>query len=536
MVAAAKGIGARRRSRQAWLGRCMALAMLCIASIPATALGRPGLQTVIQDDGFLLHGSPDTVARTMHTLHVLGVDRVRLTASWSSLTRDPSSRRAPAFDAADPASYEQGKWQPLDRAVQAAAHEGLSVLMDIGFWAPRWAAGGPRPRARANIDPRAFAAFSVAVARRYSGTYTPATVPADPAVATAALGPLPAVDMLALWNEPNHPSFLLPQWTGPGRQRRPVSPGLYRAMVRAAYPAVKSVRRDLRVLVGNTSSSGGLGRHDPVAPLRFLRRLACVDDHLRPVSDGDCAHFRPVPGDGWAHHPYSLSGPPNRRPSAGHADDVYLANLDDLSRTLNRLVAMGRLAPRLRDIYLTECGYETAAAPGQRTTTEARQAVYMTWGELLASRVPAVKMFAQFLLRDQPRSATIRSDSVRRPFGGFYTGLERVDGTPKPGLWSFMLGLVAEHRRRGDMLLWVRLRLGPRRRQVAIQRQTPAGPWTTISTSRRPGAAGSPDLSVIGSASFTRFARFVARARYRMLVTDDSGRWAPGLPVETVTE
>jgi len=514
----------------------VALATVCISVLPATAAARAGLETVIQDDGRLLHGSPEAVRQTMHTLRALGFDRVRLTASWSSLTRNPSSRRVPRFDATDPASYEQAKWQPLDTAVAAAGQERMAILIDIGFWAPRWATRGSGPRARTNINPRAFANFSVAVARRYSGRYTaPATPGGSPGLAPARPA-LPAVDMLALWNEPNHPTFLLPQWTGHGRRRRPASPRVYRAMVQAAYPAVKAVRPQVKVLVGNTSSTGGLGPRDPVAPLRFLRTLACVNERLAPITSGDCAGFRRVPGDGWAHHPYSFNGAPNRKPRRGHADDVYLGNLRDLSRTLNRLVAMGRLSPGLRGIYLTELGYETATTPHRRAATEARQALYETWGELLASRVPAVKMFGQFLLRDTRRAATIRSDSRQRPYGDFYTGLERADGTPKLGLWSFLLGLIAEQRTRGDLLLWGRMRLGPRRRQVAIERQVGAGRWTIVPTSRRPGASPYSTFSLAGQSSFTRFARYVPRARYRMLVTDDSGRWEPTSPVEMVRE
>src|SRR5204862_4839532 len=67
----------------------------------------------------------------------------------------------------------------LDAAVRAIRGGGLRVLMDIGFWAPRWATTDPGPRARANIDPQAFGDYAAAVARRYSGAFTPPLDPVD---------------------------------------------------------------------------------------------------------------------------------------------------------------------------------------------------------------------------------------------------------------------------------------------------------------------------------------------------------------------
>ena len=50
-------------------------------------------------------------------------------------------------------------------------------------------------------------------------------------------------------------------------------------MLRAGYAAVKAVRRSkkVKVLIGNTSSTGGKRGIGAVAPLEFLRELACVD-------------------------------------------------------------------------------------------------------------------------------------------------------------------------------------------------------------------------------------------------------------------
>ncbi len=106
------------------------------------------------------------------------------------------------------------------------------------------------------------------------------------------------VGTFTLWNEPNHPGFLLPQRA----DRRVASAHLYRQMVAAAYPAVKDEAPDSVVLVGGLAAHG---RRNGVPPLEFVRALACVDDRLRPVATGDAPASSGFPGDGFAHHRYS---------------------------------------------------------------------------------------------------------------------------------------------------------------------------------------------------------------------------------------
>ena len=317
-------------------------------------LSTPGLETILQDDGLLLYRPAEEVAAAVQRMKELGVDRVRITASWSSLTRAPEEEAKPeGFNAADPGAYEQARWAGLDTAIRAIRAAGLKALVDIGFWAPHWATDDPPgPRARSNIDPQAYADFATAVALRYSGAFTPPPEPGAPppeptedasliaeliqplvpfpvpdpippllgsgppgpsaraAQAAAPAGPLPAVDRFVIWNEPNHQGLLLPQWKAD--ETTPASPAVYRAMVRSGYAAVKAVRKKATVLIGNTSSTGGTRGKGAVPPLEFLRELACVDAKLRPRVTGDCAGYTTLPGDGWAHHPYSQNERPER--------------------------------------------------------------------------------------------------------------------------------------------------------------------------------------------------------------------------------
>ncbi len=113
--------------------------------------------------------------------------------------------------------------------------------------------------------------------------------------------------LFTLWNEPNGPSFLQPQWRGAVA----ASADWYPRVVDQAYPAIKRAQPGATVLIGNTSDVGASPEADAgVPPLYFIRRLACVNGQLVPVSDGACARFHTVPADGYAHHPYERDAPP----------------------------------------------------------------------------------------------------------------------------------------------------------------------------------------------------------------------------------
>jgi hypothetical protein len=445
------------------------------------------------------------------------------------------------------------------RAIRAA---GLKAAIDIGFWAPHWAATDPPgPRARTNIDPQAYADFAVALALRYSGAFTPTPDPpgtpppapsadedivqaflqplipfplpdlippaattartAQAGAAVAATGRLPSVDEFLIYNEPNHQGLLLPQWKP---DKTPASPAVYRAMVRASYAAVKAVRKNVKLLIGQTSSTGGVRGVGPVPPLEFLRELACVDARLHPRTTGDCAGFTTVPGDGWAHHPYSQNERPTRvSDPKKEPGDVRIADLPVLARTLDKLVRMGRLAPADRYIYLTEFGYETGGIPGRPRVSQAMQARWLTWAEYLADRVPNVRSFAQFLLRDQPPAPVRVSSSDKRPFGEYSTGLLLAGGADKMAARTFVAGLFAQLRPKHKVLLYGRLRLAPGRRTILLQRRLPHDGWRVLAR-----------LRIDGRAAFTRTIAHRRGASYRLTYPDADGKRRSGLAVKPV--
>src|SRR4051812_24731533 len=238
---ALSGFGHRLRSLPALL-----LALALLAGCGTTPKRAPPLETVVQDDALLLYRSPAQVRRTVQALALLGVDRVRLTAGWSAIAPDPQSTRRPAFDAADPSAYPPEGWRRLDRAVHEVEQAGMKPMVDVAFWAPRWAVergSKPAGRQRYAPSPREFGLFARAAARR---------LPPPPREFGLSAGGgarrLPSVRLWTTWNEPNHPAFLLPQWVRRAGGWTPYSPHLYRALHERAYEAIKSVNPDNRVL------------------------------------------------------------------------------------------------------------------------------------------------------------------------------------------------------------------------------------------------------------------------------------------------
>jgi hypothetical protein len=501
--------------------RSLLVAGLVAAGMPAATLAADPPQTVLQDDAMLLHGGDQGVKDAMARLRDLGVDRVRLTAGWSVIAPQPDAPQRPDFDDTDPATYPADAWANLDRAVREAHAAGLAVMIDIAFWAPRWAThDDPKAtgRLRTDIDPDAYARFAAAVARRYAGGYTaprPANDAPPPAHQSAPdhdllgglLGPkreqprppeakpdpgaepLPAADVFTIWNEPNHPGFVMPQWERRDGAWWPHSADVYRAMVRAAYPAIKAAAPNSTVLIGATSSGGAseAGRSG-VTPLRFIRALACVDARWRPIMTGSCAGYTTLPGDGWSHHPYSLRTAPEAQPLDG--DKLPVASTPRLLAALRTLVREGRLAPGAAQLWLTEYGYETNPPDPQAPFSPEEQAGVLARAERLGTADPAVRSWPQFLLRDRPSGA---AGPRMRVAGDWQTGLEDEHGNPKPAYATFRTPVVAlcRNARAPRLLVWGRWRAVDGA-VAQIERQTAAG-WAPAG---RPLPVAAPSAAV----------------------------------------
>lgn len=425
------------------------------------------METTLQDDAVFLHRPPAQVRAAARQVAALGADRLRLTAGWSAIAPWPRSRRMPGgrFVGSDPATYPRGSWNALDIAVRAARSAGLKVQLDIGFWAPRWAVrrASPAGRHRWWPDARLFGDFAHAVAARYRGQ----------------------VDMYTPWNEPNHVSFLAPQWTPDGRGGyRPESPHVYRAMYEAAWRAIKSVSRSNLVLLGNTSSEGSpVPGRGGVPPLEFLRALTCVDDRLEPLDVPECRHYRPLHADGYAHHPYSRDTTP-ATPSP-FAQDAPLADTNRLESLLGALALRGRITTDL-PVYDTEYGYESRQDdPFNAPFDRQQQAAYLSWASYLAWKDPHTRMFAQFLLRDIDPRQSGRTPGTASFYRDWQSGLYDSHGRAKPAATAFKLPFWAELH--GDqnnsrvVVLWGQVRPGSGVQTVRIE-QLVGTTWAPVST------------------------------------------------------
>jgi hypothetical protein len=564
---------------------------------------RGAMATIMQDDATFIYGASDeAVTKAMERAKSLGVDRIRLTAGWSVLAPEADEEQKPSFDASDPGAYTKngwkhydpiGHWQALDRAVRATVAAGMTPMIDIGFWAPKWATSGDPQAARRtyNVNPQDYAEFVKAVVRRYSGTYVPeygAPPPPEQAHSSdsdllrsvlgsqqasiqrassdsesafpfnaldggsggsggssdaapkASAAPLPKVSTWTIWNEPNHAGFIQPQWRQQGSRLVPNAPYLYRALVDAGYPAIKGLQPDSTVLVGATSSMGNehpRSQTDGEPPLVFLRALACVDKKLRPITSGPCANFKPLQGDGYSHHPYSLLHTPDWSDKR-HPDYAMMGDIQRLTSTLNRLAAMRRIDPKIRNVWLTEYGYESNPPDPIKPFSPAEQANNINWAEYLAWKNPQIKSFPQFLLQDMGRVSAADAARGKREYGDWQSGLYFNDGTPKPAATSFPLALHVDcttdlGKKRGKLLvIWGHVRPGSGPRQVTMESGRgsfrPAATAASLSAGVVRAASVTPFTTDAGG-YFLRFAPYRKGVSYRFTYRDAQGHSQAGL-------
>lgn len=480
----------------------------------------------IQDDSVLLHGSDASVKSAMGEIASLGFNYVRLTAGWSALSPNPTSPQIPTapFDPANPLTYPSSGFHQLDRAVRDATAAGLKVMVDVAFWAPRWAVllGTPNGENRYEPNPTLFGDFAEAVARRYNGG---SVDPANPGAA------LPAVQLYTVWNEPNESEFLQPQWQRTSAGWVAESPHIYRAMYDDAYTQIKSVDPADKVLLGATSANGSStkGQGD-VPPLEFLRALACVDENLQPLSIRQCRGYEPLQADGYANHPYSLATTPAT--SSGNPDNVPLADTSRLETLLRQLYSEGRITTD-PPLYDTEYGYNTDPPDPYAHFSPQQQAQFIGWSTYLAWSDPNTVMFSQFLLRDSTPGPG--KPGTRQYWTPYQTGLYYSDGQPKPAAQAFRVTLWAQ-RLLGPgsplVTLFGKVPPGSGPQIVQVQSLSQSGTtWTPVQT-LLPSCGLSSEFLTNRAGYFVTTAPLLAStATYRLGWLDPNGQWEYGVPI-----
>jgi hypothetical protein len=446
----------------AWVVAAAAvLAAVAFGFAPAAAFAAPDLEIAIEDERLLLDQqgrAPAVVAEWAS----LGVQAVRVHARWGEIAPGRDAKARPkTFVASDPQDRRYD-WDKLDRAIGLVGDAGMKVELTVTGPGPLWTSRAPRLKNPVWMpDPRAFASFTAAVARRYHGR----------------------IARYLIWNEPNVPGWLAPQTECRGARATrvcvPVSPHLYRSLVRNAVPVIRRFDPKARILLGELAPVGDPLRSESstVAPLRFIRDMACLDGRYKPLRSERCRSFLPASADGFGHHPHGKRSAPDE-PSK-QPDWAKMGDLPRLERVLDRVTATGRLrAPNDRfDLYLTEFAYQTSPPDHFSGITVAHQAEWLQQASYLAWRNPRVKSLTHYQWEDEPvRWRGLGSLS----YAGWQSGLLYVNGKRKPALSGFRSPLVIDRSGGGDPRVWGQVRPGGAH-TVTVERREPSG-WEPLAT------------------------------------------------------
>jgi hypothetical protein len=422
----------------------IALAAICAALSPAATAAASHPLTMGIAGAPEITG-PDS-ALVLARLRAAGMSRIFIFISWAGIAPQQEPRTWDPANPSDP-NYD---WSSADAQVRAIAAAGFQPVLDVRdtpFWArlpPAWEVSPP--------DPTKFGQFMRAAAERYSGK-TPG---------------LPRVRYWPIWNEPNISLFLAPQYdfqTG-----KFTSPDTYRDLVNAAARAIHSVHPDDVVIAGETApfrdiTPDVLARDDDWGPLKFMRRMLCVDDSGLPT----CSQT--VSFDVWSTHPYTSGGPTHH---AAYPYDVSLGDLSKMRATLQAAVRAGHVKSRKPvGFWVTEFSWDSnppdpCAVPMTVLERWIPEAFYRMWAN-------GIDSITWFQLMDDPLASSFYQSGL------FFNAPTFAAAQPKPDHEAFRFPFVAL-RRGGRVYVWAHTPFGKRGR-VAVQ-QTFKGGWTQVAKFR----------------------------------------------------
>jgi hypothetical protein len=412
-------------SRRLWL--VLLILALTAGALPRAAAALPGPSSMtlgFDDDELFTSGQPSLETPWLQRAHALGSRFVRLGVRWSAVA--PLNRPS-GFDASNPRATGY-RWRTLDASIQLAESQGEQVVLMV-FAAPTWAEG---PRMPASVAPgswepntNSYAAFGHALATRYSGHFTVSGTT------------LPRVRYFQAWNEPNLPTYLMPQFLETSNGTFiPESPVLFRGLLNAFYGAVKKVQRDSVVLSAGTAPYGdtpgaGQGR---MYPLTFLDSLFCLTSALRPLPCPTLPHL-----DAMDHHPYSNT------PLAGAQvpTNVGVPQLSRIYRIIHAAERAGHVLPvGPKPLWITEIDW-TAVPP--TATNLALQAHYLALGMYVLWRQGVSHVF-WFEIQDPLDSPNTFADA-----GLYFNG-----GQPKPAAAAYQFPFATIRYRKKYVIMWGR--------------------------------------------------------------------------------
>jgi hypothetical protein len=414
-----------------------ALAALLVAAHSPAAHAATGQEVTFEAPRDLL--DPASREAAFVEMDSLGVRSLRVVLYWNDVAPDHDSRVKPSFDETDPASYDWSRYAPV---LDGAHERGWKVHLTVSGPVPQWATNGARDHVT-RPSPNEFRKFMTAVSRRFS----------------------PAVTRWSIWNEPNHPQFLGPQYDA---RHRPVSPTVYRGLYAAALRGLAAADDTKPVVLGELAP---VGTGKDVAPLTFLRSALCLTETYKKRSS--CGTLRV---DGIALHPYTRKKGPFYVPAG--RNDVTIGALSRLTSALQKAARAKVVSSRV-PVYLTEFGIQSVPDIFYGVPL-LRQNEYRAISELIAWRNPRVKAFSQYLLRDD---VPIAGKTGGARFGGFESGLRTAEGRAKPALPGFRLPLVAE-RSGGKVALWGMARPAAGVTTIEIRQRDGRGSWRRLATVR----------------------------------------------------
>ena len=458
-------------------------AALCAAAAPAHAAD---FEVGMEDEGLLL-SNPHLAAAAVFAWKGMGVDVVRIHARWWEIAPDRNATRAPSgFNANNP-NDPRYNWVALDTAIAEIRNAGMRPMVTITGPGPLWTSGDTRKRNPLwKPKPADYASFARAVATRYRAI----------------------VDRYLLWNEPNQKGWLQPQWQCDRRRRncQPMSPHLYRSLVRAAEPVVHSADPGSEIVVGELAPVGDPPISDltPMKPLEFMRGMGCVDTRYRSIRTGSCRGFKALKANSFGYHPHPQKLAPDKvNPDV---DEAQFGDLPRLFKALDRLKAKKRL--RLGSTFhLTEFGYETSPPDSASGISLALQTRYLQQAAYIAWKSKRVRGLSFYQWDDEP---TKNLGSGTRRYFGWQTGLRFNNGRPKPVLSTMLAPFVIDQAKGSRSgVLWGQVR-GDGLNAVTIQ-------------VKERGAADFRDLVTVNTradGTWSRRITLASRAAYRY-------RWTP---------
>jgi hypothetical protein len=344
-----------------------------------------------------------------------GAHMVRISLHWESAVPQVEPKNWQPENPFDP-NYN---WETSDVDVIRAVQAGLTPVLQVGGvpqWAQRCHTPSVLPYALCDPAPAAMAAFATAAARRYSGQ-----IPG-----------LPRVQYWQALNEPNLSLFFFPQFNTAGKA---LSPDLYRDIINAFYPAVKSVDPSNLVL------AAGLG---PIAvprwtmgPMSFARDLLCMRGTRRPHPiRGKCGGG--VRFDIFAIQPYTTGAPTHE----GGINDVQLGDLPKLQTLIRAADRAGRIKGQYRHtpLWITEFSWDSqppdpGGLPMKIESRWTAEALYRAWRA-------GVTRFFWYSLRDGERHpGAPYSDTLES--GLYFRGATLEQDQPKELLNVFRFPFVS---------------------------------------------------------------------------------------------